>query len=68
LAGERGVSVTQFIAKVLLAGGFLLGIYGLTQDSTILFRSGLGMIAAGMVAAGYNIYRMLVARWQQPEE
>ncbi|MFQ5932214.1 MAG: hypothetical protein ACE5MM_07385 [Nitrospiraceae bacterium] len=68
MAGERGVSVTQFIAKVFLAGGFLLGVSGLMQESTVLLRSGLGMIAAGMVAAGYNIYRMLVARWQQPEE
>ena len=68
MAGERGVSVTQFIAKVFLAGGFLLGIYGLTQDSTILFRSGLGMIAAGMVAADYTLYRMLVVRGEQQEE
>ncbi|OLB56388.1 MAG: hypothetical protein AUI03_04190 [Nitrospirae bacterium 13_2_20CM_2_62_8] len=38
--------MVRFIGKGFLAGGFLLGIYGLTEGHDVLMRSGLGLLAA----------------------
>lgn len=54
--------MARFIGKGFLAAGFLLGVYGLTDGSSILLRSGLGLIAAGILAMGYGLYRALIAR------
>jgi len=54
--------MVRFIGKGFLAGGFLLGIYGLTEGHDLLMRSGLGLLAAGIAAMGYGLYRTLVER------
>ena len=60
--------MVQFVAKIFLASGFLLGIYGLTEQSPILFRSGLGLVAASMIAAGYHIYRTVRSRSDEGDQ
>lgn len=59
------MGMTRFIGKGFLASGFLLGIYGLTEGHIILERSGLGLIAAGILAMGYGLYRTVMARAHQ---
>lgn len=55
----------RFIGKIFLATGFLLGTYGLTDERPVLLQSGLGLIAAGVLAAGYGLYRALASRSHQ---
>jgi hypothetical protein len=60
--------MVRFIGKGFLASGFLLGIYGLTEGNDVLMRSGLGLLAAGIAAMGYGLYRTLVERSHQQEK
>ncbi len=60
--------MARFIGKGFLAAGFLLGIYGLTDESPVLLRSGLGMVVAGILAMGYGLCRMLVERSHRVEK
>ncbi|MGH7167894.1 MAG: hypothetical protein ACREII_05120 [Nitrospiraceae bacterium] len=60
--------MVRFIGKGFLAGGFLLSIYGLTEGNDVLMRSGLGLVAAGIAAMGYGLYRTLVERSGQEEK
>ena len=60
--------MVRFIGKGFLAGGFLLGIYGLTEGHDVLMRSELGLLAAGIAAMGYGLYRTLVERSGQEEK
>ncbi|MGH7250923.1 MAG: hypothetical protein ACREIK_03630 [Nitrospiraceae bacterium] len=60
--------MVRFIGKGFLAGGFLLSIYGLTEPNDVLMRSGLGLVAAGIAAMGYGLYRTLVERSGQEEK
>jgi hypothetical protein len=57
----------RFIAKGFLAGGFLLGIDGLTEGRPVLLRSGLALVAVGVVAMIYGLYRALTAQPQLSE-
>ncbi|MBI4400462.1 MAG: hypothetical protein HY581_02380 [Nitrospirae bacterium] len=59
--------MARFIGKGLLSIGFVLVIYGLTDESPVMMRSGLGLVEAGILAAGYSLYRAFAARWQQPD-
>lgn len=58
----------RFVGKGFLAAGFLLGIYGLTDGSPMLMRTGLGLVVAGIVAMGYGLYRMLVEQSSHDEK
>lgn len=60
--------IARLIGKGFLAIGFLLAIYGLTDESPGMMRSGLGLVAAGMLAVGYSLYRALAARSHQPDK
>ena len=60
--------MTRFIGKGFLAAGFLLGIYGLTDESPVLLRSGLGLVVAGILAMGYGLCRTLVERSHRVEK
>ncbi len=60
--------MVRFVGKGFLAAGFLLSIYGLTDGSPVLMRTGLGLVAAGIVAMGYGLFRTLVERSGQEEK
>jgi hypothetical protein len=53
--------------KGLLAGGFVLGIYGLTDGNDTSIRSALGLLGAGMLAMGYGLYRSLLSQVRQTD-
>jgi hypothetical protein len=54
--GYGGV-ITRFTGKAFVALGFVLGIYGLTEGNDTLMRAGLGLLAAGVLASAYGMYR-----------
>lgn len=69
--GEEGMTqatVARFIGKGLLAGGFLLGTFGLTQEQDIYTQSGLGLLAAGILAMGYSLYLSVTSNSHRQEK
>ena len=54
--GYGGV-IARFASKAFVALGFVLGIYGLTEGNDTLMRAGLGLLAAGVLASAYSMYR-----------
>ena len=50
----------RWIAKALLAAGFLTGIYGVTEPNEMATRSALGLIVAGVLAMVYGIIRRVL--------
>lgn len=60
--------IARLIGKGFLAVGFVVAIYGLTDESPGMMRSGLGLVAAGMLATGYSFFRALAARSRQPDK
>jgi hypothetical protein len=48
----------RFTGKAFVALGFVLGIYGLTEGNDTLMRAGLGLLAAGVLASVYGLYRI----------
>jgi hypothetical protein len=50
----------RWIAKALLAAGFLTGIYGVTEPNEIATRSALGLLVAGVLASLYGLLRRLL--------
>lgn len=65
---EFAPGVARWIGKAFLGAGFLLGIYGLTEESPVVMRAGLGLLAAGIVAMSYGLFLALVARSHQPDK
>ena len=65
---ECAPGVARWIGKAFLAAGFLLGIYGLTEESPVVMRAGLGLLAAGIAAMSYALFLALVARSHQPDK
>lgn len=65
---EFAPGVARWIGKAFLAAGFLLGIYGLTEESPVVMRAGLGLLAAGIAAMSYGLFLALVARSHQPDK
>jgi len=49
--------IARFTGKAFVALGFVLGIYGLTEGNDTLMRAGLGLLAAGVLASAYGMYR-----------
>jgi hypothetical protein len=54
--GYGGV-IARFTGKAFVALGFVLGIYGLTEGNDVVMRAGLGLLAAGVLASAYGMYR-----------
>jgi hypothetical protein len=54
--GYGGV-IARFTGKAFVALGFVLGIYGLTEGNDLVMRAGLGLLAAGVLASAYCMFR-----------
>jgi hypothetical protein len=54
--GYGGV-IARFTGKAFVALGFVLGIYGLTEGNDLVMRAGLGLLAAGVLASAYGMFR-----------
>jgi len=65
---ELAPTVARWVGKAALAAGFLLGIYGLTEESPVVLRAGLGLLATGIVAMSYGLFMALIARSHQSDE
>jgi hypothetical protein len=51
----------RWIAKALLAAGFLTGIYGVTEPNEMATRSALGLLVAGVLASIYGLLRRVIS-------
>jgi hypothetical protein len=52
--------IPRVLAKLLLASGFIAGIYGLTEPNELATRTALGLIVAGVLAGAYGLLRRLL--------
>ncbi|MDH4185497.1 MAG: hypothetical protein OEV08_00750 [Nitrospira sp.] len=48
--------IARFVGIVAIAGGFVLGIYGLEEAGAQWLQTALGLLATGMLAQGYALY------------
>jgi hypothetical protein len=53
--GYGGV-IARFIGQGCVALGFILGIYGLTEDKPDVLNAGLLLLIAGILASAYGLY------------
>jgi hypothetical protein len=51
----------RWIAKALLAAGFLTGIYGVSEPNESATHVALALLVAGVLAGLYGLVRRLVA-------
>ena len=54
--------IARITAKVFVALGFILGIYGLTEGQQDVMKAGLGLLIAGVVSAAYGLYQQIKHR------
>lgn len=48
--------IARGVGVVCIAGGFMLGVYGLEFPNTIWLKTALGLLVTGMMAQGYAMY------------
>ncbi len=48
--------IARGVGVVCIAGGFMLGIYGLEYPTTMWLQTALGLLVTGMMAQGYAMY------------
>ena len=48
--------IARFVGIVAIALGFVIGIYGLEDTGARWLKTGLGLLATGMLAQGYAFY------------
>lgn len=48
--------IARFVGKAFVAVGFILGTYGLTEGNAAIMHTGLGLLAAGVLASAYGLY------------
>ena len=51
-----GGAVARFAGKALVAVGFILGTYGLTEGSVAIKQSALALLVTGVLASAYGLY------------
>ena len=56
---SSGMSM-RLLSKGLLAGGFISGIYGLTEPNETATRLALALIVTGVLVAAYGMIRRLL--------
>lgn len=59
--GYGGV-IARFAGKALVAFGFILGTYGLTEGNPVIMRAGLGLLVTGVLASAYGLYHWATRR------
>jgi hypothetical protein len=53
---QQSAFIARTVGIVCIALGFVAGMSGLDQPDSIWLRTGLGLIATGMVAQAYALY------------
>ncbi|MER3423294.1 MAG: hypothetical protein C4293_08745 [Nitrospiraceae bacterium] len=53
---QQKALIARSVGIVSIALGFVLGMYGLEHPDSIGLRTGLGLLATGMIAQGYALY------------
>ena len=56
--------VARTVGIVCIAGGFIIGMYGLDHPDSHWLQTALGLLATGMLAQGYALY-CSIKRMQQ---
>ena len=51
--------IARFTGKILVALGFILGTYGLTEGQPDVMKAGLGLLIAGVISAAYGLYHQI---------
>ena len=51
--------IARFTGKVLVALGFILGTYGLTEGQPDVMKAGLGLLIAGVISSAYGLYHQI---------
>ncbi|MCI0428215.1 MAG: hypothetical protein L0Z46_09390 [Nitrospiraceae bacterium] len=49
-------TTARFVGIVVIALGFVIGIYGLEDTGSRWLQTALGLLATGMLAQGYALY------------
>jgi hypothetical protein len=49
--------IARLMGRLFFVGGFLLAVYGLSEHNRFLVNASLGLIATGIVATGFALYR-----------
>ncbi len=60
--------IARIVAKLGLAGGFIVGIYGLDQPESLWLQTGFGLLITGILAQGYAFYHGLTRGWSEHEK
>lgn len=53
---QQKALIARSVGIVSIALGFVSGMYGLEHPDSIWLRTGLGLLATGMMAQGYALY------------
>ena len=53
---RQNAMIARSIGVFSIALGFISGMYGLEHPESIWLRTGLGLIATGLIAQGYALY------------
>ena len=59
--------IARSVGIVSIALGFVAGMHGLEHPDSIWLPTALGLIATGLLAQGYALYRSL-RRWRETNE
>jgi len=56
--------IARSVGIVAIAGGFILGMYGLDDPASPWLQTALGLLVTGLLAQGYALYCAIKRRQQ----
>ncbi len=56
--------IARSVGIVAIAGGFILGMYGLDHPTSPWLQTALGLLVTGLLAQGYALYCAIKRRQQ----